>query len=319
MNSHLSDPDGEHASPHAFRDVSTTRGLGYQSRSYAEALWTIGRAEPLGDTGGHVLIRDIVGSDRNDLAGPYPILACADWQVIGEALCAPPGNPVSLTIVTDPFCTLSAERLAGLFDVCRPFHDHWLIDLAAPLVTSRHHSRKLRQAGGSRIEVVPANPALARRFAELYAHLVARKGIADLRTFETESLVAQLAVPGALLVTAWEGETLLGTDVYYQEGRIVRAHLSAYAPEGYSRAISYPMMAAAVDYFRPLADFIDLGGAPAVKGDGVRHFKQGWTALSRASYLCGRIFDHRAYAALSPACYTDWFPAYRAGEYVSSF
>ena len=72
-------------------------------------------------------------------------------------------------------------------------------------------------------------------------------------------------------------------------------------------------MAAAVEHFRPIADVIDLGGAPtiegAVTGSGVGHFKQGWTRLSRPNDLCGKVYDREAYVALSAQHDTSWFPA----------
>ena len=296
---------------------------GYRSAGYAAALRVQGTPVLLGATGGWVFSRPIAGTGRTDLVGPYPLFCCADWSALRPALSGTlPLEPVTATLVTEPFCPLSPNALADMFDVCRVLHNHWLIDLTAPLTPSRHHRRKLKRAQGVRIEAAPADPAMAADWVRLYGTLVARKRISDLRAFSADSLSAQLGVPGAHLVSAWEGRRMIGADLYYVDGPVAYAHLSAYAPEGYARAVSYPMIAVAAEYFRVLADVLDLGGAPAAEagheGGGVAHFKRGWTTLTRPSYLCGKIFDAAAYARLSGGTEVAWFPAYRNGEFAGT-
>lgn len=313
---------------------------GYRSAAYAAALAGIGRPRPFGATGGHLLERAIPDCDRTDLMGPYPVFCCTDWAALGpavaaleEAGCAGTGSvsgpvslpPVSLTLVTDPFCPLDRDALAAIFDLCAPLHDHMTIDLARPLAPSKHHRKKLRRADPTtRIEAGPADPALGPAFAGLYAGLARKKGIGDLRRFDAASLEAQLAVPGAHLVTARDAAgTLIGADLFYLDGGVAYAHLSAYAARGYDLSVSYPMIAAAHAHFAPLARWIDLGGVPAgtaggsAEGGGVGHFKRGWTDLSRPTYLCGTVLDQaandRLTAARAPGA--EWFPAYRAGEF----
>jgi len=310
---------------------TSSSDAGYRSAAYAAALGALGQARPLGETGGWVIERSIENCDHTDLMGPYPLFSCADWSALAPAVAAlkepnsaetePDFAPLSLTLVSDPFCPLSAGDLSAIFDLCTPLHDHMLIDLAAPLAPSKHHRKKLRRAGPARIEAGPADAAMGPAFARLYAGLAEKKGITDLRRFDAGSLTAQLAVPGAHLVTAWEGARLLGADLYYLDGTVASAHLSAYAPEGYARSVSYPMIAAAHAYFAPRARWIDLGGVPAAEagasGGGVGHFKRGWTDIARPSHLCGAVLNRPAYARLSQerAPGTTWFPAYRAGEF----
>lgn len=300
---------------------SSLSDRGYLSNAYAGSLREFGRAVPFGTTGGYVLERTISGSHRKDMFGPYPVFTCSDWTSLPSAIRSLSGDPVTLTLVIDPFCPLPHSEMSEIFDVFRRFKDHWVIDLSAPFTPSRHHIRKLKQAGSVRVEIGPTTP-LVPAFLELYRHLVQRKGISDLRNFSRSSLISQLAVPGAQLVTAWDGTCLLGADLYYSEGRIIRAHLSAYSHEGYVRSVSYPMMLEAVAHFRSTADVIDLGGTPAIEssktGGGVGHFKMGWTRLSRSSFLCGKVFDHEYYAALSAKHNCSWFPAYRFGEFAST-
>jgi hypothetical protein len=288
---------------------------GYASAAYVRALGQV--PVPLGATGGHLIERPIVGTDLTDLTGPYPLFTCGDWSALAPAIAALSPGPVTLTLVIDPFSPFSAEELAAIFPICRKLHDHWVIDITQPLAPSKHHRRKLREYPAPRIEAGPADPTFGPAWAGLYAHLIDKKDIQDARAFSAESLGAQLAVPGAHLVTAWEGATLLGADLYYLDRGRAFAHLSAYAPEGYARSVSYPMLAAAVDYLRPLADVIDLGGAAAgAAGQGMAHFKAGWTGQTRPSQLCGKVLDPAAYARLAPGADPDgFFPAYRAGEF----
>lgn len=305
---------------------------GYHSAAYAAALTGIGRARPFGATGGYLLERQIPDCDHTDLMAPYPVFSCTDWGALGTAVAGlrmansaetePLSSALSLTLVTDPFCPLGPGRLGQIFDLCRPLGDHYLIDLAQPLAPSKHHRKKLRRAGEARIKAGPARADVSPAFAALYAGLADKKGITDLRRFDAASLAAQVAVPGAHLVTAHDGETLLGADLYYLDGDVAYAHLSAYAPEGYARSVSYPMIAAAHAYFASRARWIDLGGIPAHEagqtGGGVGHFKRGWTDITRPTYLCGAVLNQEAYDRLAadraPAG-TTWFPAYRAGEF----
>lgn len=292
-------------------------GAGYSSRAYLAALGH--EAAPLGRTGGFVARRAIGDSGRYDLAGAWPLFCCPDWPALAEAVAALGTAPVSLTLVADPFAPLGPRDLAAIFPLCRVLHDHWIIDLAAPPRLSAHHRRKLRRAAPPQIRIGAPWPGLAGAWAGLYRHLVDRKEIGDARAFSPAALEAQLFVPGAEIVTAWEGDRLLGADLYYLDRGIAYAHLSAYAPEGYAASVSYPMMAAAIDHFAAGALAIDLGGAPAgTSGPGVAAFKAGWTGLTRPSFLCGKVLDPAAYETLAPgADPAGWFPAYRAGEYRS--
>ena len=290
----------------------------YRSAAYAAALGKLGRVLPLGETGGFVIERSIAGTGWRDLMGPYPLLCCADWHALEAAVAALGTDYVTLTIVTDPFCPLPPEKLAASFPLCRPFHDHHIIDLDAPPAPSRHHRRSLRQAAdGIRLEAGSADPGLLEQWVQLYAALVVRKTIGDMRAFDRESLAHQLSVPGAQLVTAWEDDDLLGADLYYADHGVIYAHLSAYSEKGYARSVSYPMMAHAIRYFSGRARYLDLGGAPAGAGQGVAQFKRGWSALTRPSYLCGKVLDPTAFgelcAPLDPAI--SYFPPYRLGEF----
>jgi len=298
-------------------DITASQPPGYRSAAYASALIGLGRPVPLGETGGFLIERTIPGTPYKDLMGPYPLFCCSNWDALEPALAALGTAHVTLTLVTDPFCPLPPERLAEIFLRCHPLHDHYLIDLAAPPALSRHHRRKLRQADPSiRIKAAPAAARDLAAWMRLYTNLIARKGITDLRRFDEDSFRHQHLVPGTHVVTAWDEDEILGADIYYLDGDVAWAHLSAYAEAGYDRSVSYPMMAHAMDHFRPRARWIGLGGAPTVAacdtGGGIAHFKGGWTSVTRQSHLCGVIFDVAAYAELcSDSSEDDYFPPYR--------
>jgi hypothetical protein len=293
----------------------TGLACGYRSAAYADSLAALGRALPLGDTGGFVIEREIAGSNAVDLMGPYPLLSCTHWDALGEALAGFGANAVSLTLVTDPFCPLSAGRLAAIFPLCRPLHDHYLIDLEAPPALSRHHQRKLRRVGAVELRAGPAQTSDLDDWVRLYDVLIARNSIEDLRKFNRESFRHQLSVPGAHLVSAWEQGEMVGADLYYQDRGFVFAHLSAYSERGYAQSVSYPMMGCAIEYFRGKSEFIDLGGVPT-GASGLLEFKAGWTGVTRPSYLCGKVLNPARYAELCKGlAETAYFPAYRQSDF----
>ncbi len=294
----------------------TSLGCGYHSGAYAASLAALGRAVPMGETGGFVIERQIAGSGAADMMGPYPLFCCTHWNALVEAVARLGADAVSLTLVIDPFCPLSAVQLAAIFPLCRPFHDHYLIDLGPPPALSRHHQRKLRKAAAVELRAAPAQESDLDDWARLYEVLVARKKIEDLRKFDRESFRHQLSVPGAHLVSAWEQGEMLGADLYYQDMDRVYAHLSAYSDRGYAQSVSYPMMAHAIEYFRGKAEFIDLGGVPAGAAPGLLEFKAGWTRVTRPSHLCGKVLNPARYAELSKGlAETAYFPAYRQGDF----
>lgn len=306
-------------------------GTGYQSIAFAQALGSIGTPLPLGATGGHVLRRAIPDSDETDLMGPYPLFSCPNWDALAPAIddlraTGKTGSipaDLSVTLVTDPFCPFDQTALEQTFDHVVPLHQHLLIDLAEPLEPSRHHRRKLRKAGPARIEAGAASAAYGDDWVRLYGVLAEKKGMQDLRRFNADSLVGQLTVPGAHLVTAWdEADQMIGANLYYLQGDVAYSHLLAYSDEGYARSVSFPMLVAAFEYFAPQALWINLGGVPAAadggKDEGVGRFKRGWANIERPTYLCGAILNNSGYSRLSNARVpggTTWFPAYRAGQF----
>ncbi len=79
---------------------------------------------------------------------------------------------------------------------------------------------------------------------------------------------------------------------------------------------------AALNHQQPDCVPLDLGASPGVSrdtSDGLTRFKQGWATGTRMAYFCGRIFDRDKYAWIvgaKSARDTDYFPAYRKGEFA---
>ena len=110
----------------------------------------------------------------------------------------------------------------------------------------------------------------------------------------------------------------LGGQVWYICGEVAYSHLTALTPEGYRLRASYAIYAAAIDTLCPQVRWLDLGGGAGLQcntSDGLAVFKRGWANDERATFLCGRILDHRRYAMLTAQCPANgYFPAYRASE-----
>jgi hypothetical protein len=298
--------------------------LGYRSRAYAEALGMAEGIIELPASGGQLLTRRLQGRNLTDACGAYPVFSCATPSRLGEDIGGLGDDLVSVTLVADPLTPWDTAALAELFPVMRALADHYVIDLGQPgHRPSSHHRRKLRQAAGHNTEIrIEADPlALAPQWTNLYAVLIGQVGITGLRRFSPEIFRRMLAVPGTVLFTAWDGGTLLGADWYFEDGDRIYAHLSAYAESGYARAVSYPMMDAALRHFAARgARVLDLGGVPLVEGGGrgLAQFKQGWSTRTLPCRLCGRVLNPARYAELTAAASplsAEYFPRYRHGEF----
>ena len=298
--------------------------VGYRNRDYALALGMTSRLLPLAASGGQLLIRAIDDTGHSDACGSYPVFACKDPARLEDDLASLPGDLITATIVLDPLSSWDLGTLAPLLQVVRPLADHFVIDLDDPRrQPSSHHRRKLRQAAAHNTDIrIEADAvALAPQWTRLYDVLIEQVGITGLRRFSGEIFARMLAVPGTVLFTAWDGRNLLGADWYFEDGDRIYAHLSAYSRAGYARAVSYPMMDAALQHFAARgARVLDLGGVPLVEGGGrgLAQFKQGWATRTLPCWLCGRVLNPIVYATLtaaaSPAS-AGYFPRYRFGEF----
>jgi hypothetical protein len=297
---------------------------GYRSRRYAESLAEVGEPVALDRSGGWVLRRRVPYGPDVDAMGCYPLFACRDWRALRADLERLTGV-VALSLVADPFGDFDEPLLATTFpDLCRPFKDHFVVDLARRPALPVHHRRNVRTAAGQVIVERCDTPARhAAEWVALYRTLIARHGIRGIAAFSAEALAGQLDVPGLVMLRATDASGApVGMTLWIEQDDVAYYHLGAYSDAGYEAHASYALFDHALAFFGDRVRWADLGagaGAVPAANDGLTRFKRGWSTGTRPAFLCGRIFDRAAYdrlAQASGASGSSYFPAYRAGEFA---
>lgn len=289
---------------------------GYADGAYAQSLSEWGEPRRLPRSGGTILVRAVPDSPLVDGMGPYPLFACRDWEGLGADVDELAGELVTLTLVTDPFANASPDRLAEWFpDRCLPFKDHQVVDLSRPPLesASSHHrrdaSRALRRA---EVQLVAEPSTLLDEWTALYGALVERHGVEGIARFSRASFARQLELPDLVAFRAGAGDTLLGAALWIVSDQVAYYHLAATSEEGQRLGISYGLVATALEHFaREGWAWASLGAGAGLADtdDGLTRFKRGWASGTRTAYLCGRVLERDAYAALGGGA--EYFPAYR--------
>ncbi len=294
---------------------------GYLHANYAQAFKHLGEPHYLPRSQGWIIKRPIPGVSYQDAMGCYPIFACRHWRSLGGDLEKLKGELVSLTLVTDPFGEFELMDLRSAFpDLVRPYKEHFVVSLDRPLkeIVCSHHQRNARKAL-SHLTVERCTSATAfDEWITLYAHLIRRHAIAGVATFSRESFARQWQVPGLVIFrAAAQGETV-GMTLWYRSEDRAYYHLAAYSPRGYQLKASFALFWRALEFFSSEGlRWAALGAGAGLENDGtdgLARFKRGWATESRTVYLCGRIFDHQLYTALSGTSAVNtspFFPAYR--------
>ena len=297
---------------------------GYLHPEYAEALGEFGSPHMLPRCGGWILRRRVSGTAAEDAMGCYPLFTCQRWRCLGDDVTALGGETVALSLVTDPLGDYRSQELRRVFpDLCRPYKDHFILDLGGGYsVPSAHHRRNVRRAQGSiEVERCPDPTEHGAEWVRLYQQLIARHGLRGIPAFSPVSLVRQLQVPGLTMFRAVYRGVTAGITLWYTQGDLAYYHLGAYSGEGYAMRASFAIFHHAIEHFRGRVRTVSLGAGAGAWGDGtdgLTRFKRGWATGTRRAWLCGRIFNHQQYAALRARTSTEgerYFPAYRAGEF----
>jgi hypothetical protein len=298
---------------------------GYRSRRYAESLAEVGEPLALQASGGWVLRRRLPHAADVDAMGCYPLFACRDWRALRGDLDRLAGDVVALSLIADPFGDFDEPLLAATFpELCRPFKDHFVVDLARRPELPAHHRRNVR-AAASRVSVERCEmpPRHAADWVALYRTLIARHDIRGIAAFSAETLVRQLDVPGLVMLRAVDASgTTAGMTLWIEQDDVAYYHLGAYSDAGYEAHASYALFDSALGFFADRVRWADLGagaGVVANARDGLTRFKRGWSTGTRLAFLCGRVFDRAAYDRLVRVAGTSgsaYFPAYRAGEFA---
>ncbi|GAB4531034.1 MAG: hypothetical protein Kow0063_09830 [Anaerolineae bacterium] len=310
-------------------DVSNARRVettGYLHPDYARSLAEYGVPRELPRCQGWILERAIPGTTYRDAMGPYPLFLCQDWSQLHADLEDWGSDAISLAVVTDPFGTYDLTYLRRCFgDVVIPYKQHFVVDLSQSpgAFVSRHHQRYARKALREiRVERCPDPVRAIDEWTELYAHLIERHNINGLARFSRAIFEKQLSVPGMVALRAVHAGTTVGMTLWYIHGDAGYYHLGAYSPAGYKLRASFALFWSAIAHFADTGlRWLNLGAGAGVKeskDDGLRRFKRGWATGVLTAYFCGRVFDRDRYleiVKLKEASTTDYFPAYRQGEF----
>jgi hypothetical protein len=262
--------------------------------------------------------------DATDAMGCYPLFCCGDWRRLGDDLHELQNKIVSLVLVSDPFGNYTPELLKSVFDVVRPYKEHFVADLSLPLeqfTSARHRKSGRKTLQKISVEVCPDPLAYLDEWVWLYGQLIERHRIRGMRCFSRDAFAKQLAVPGLVMFRATEGKEPLSLDLWYVQGDVAQAHLVGTSPRGYELQVSYGLKLFILQHFTGKVRWVNLGAVPGVSTDannGLASFKRGWSSETRTAYLCGKILNPSAYHELVRATRSEnveFFPAYRAGEF----
>jgi len=300
---------------------------GYLHPQYAQSLSPFGVPLELVRSEGWVLQRSIPDSAFHDAMGCYPIFCCGNWPQLEADLEDLAAGLVCLSVVTDPFGEYDPAFLQRCFrDVVIPFKEHFIIDLSRPLETFAHphHRRNARKALRElQIEKCACPADFLDSWTVLYRDLVTRHAISGITAFSRESFAGQLRVPGIVAFRAIHNDVTVGMLLWYEQGNRAYYHLGAYSLLGYDLGASFALFDFSIQYFAEHGFvWLNLGaGAGAgVSGDsGLTRFKRGWSTGLRTAYFCGRVFDQTKYQEIVNVRHvppTNYFPAYRLGEFV---
>jgi hypothetical protein len=299
---------------------------GYLHPLYPESLGEFGRPRLMQASGGWILERSIPGYEDRDAMGCYPIFVCRDWGQLSDDLAGVGNDLVSLAIVTDPFGNYTLADLQACFTTVVPFKEHHVIDLSQSGhgQVSKHH-RYYAKKSLERVSVETcANPAqFLDEWVDLYGELIQRHHLKGIQAFSIKAFERQLRVPGLVVLRAvYEGKTV-GVHLWYLHGDVAYSHLAAFNSTGYELMASYALYWSALDYLSGRARWLDLGAGAGTKNDasdGLAQFKRGWAKDTRMVHFCGRILNHEKYKRITEGkemSATDYFPAYRRGEFGS--
>jgi len=302
-----------------------SRATGYLHPRYAASLAEFGTLLGLASCGGWILEREIPGWPYHDAMGLYPLFLCRDWSLLAHDLAQLEIRLVSLSFVTDPFGDLVVDDLKHSFEVCFPYKEHYITNLAEPIekIVSKGHQKDARRSLRKvSVESIATPQAYVGEWTQLYDELISRHHIRGIRRFSRRAFDDQLRVPGTVYFRVLYQGRLVGGYVYYLQSDVVYGHLAALTQEGYALGASYAAIWTAIEYFSGKATWVDHGGGAGAnqgEADGLAHFKRGWAAETRPVYFCGHVLDRGKYAELAGASgmpNSTYFPIYRAGEFA---
>lgn len=231
---------------------------------------------------------------------------------------------VSLVLVTDPLAPIDEDGLRACFDTVRSYKQHYIVDCRqapASFVGRSHRRHALRALRDVSVERCVQPLDWLDEWMRLYGVLARRHSITGVRLFEREAMARQLAVPGMEMFRSSVDGRTVGLDLWFVQGDVAHGHLAAFDDEGHARHAAYASKWRVLEHFHGRVACLNLGaGRASDASDGLSYFKQGFSTGTRPAWLCGRVFQPDAYAALARRRTVRdvgadvYFPAYRAGE-----
>lgn len=247
-------------------------------------------------------------------------MTARDWTSVGADLQTLPEDVVSFVGVTDPFGDYSKPLLDGAFpDLVTQYKDHHVVESARWSGGSKHHRYYARRAARLVRARLADDPAeYAGVWWSLASVLAERHSIRGIGALSAGAYRKQLAIPGVnlFLAEADDGEIVAAQIWMTNEGAAYN-HAMASSERGYAISASYALYAASIDHLSRRFPLLDLGAtADESPRGGLGQFKAGWATTTRPVFLCGKILNASAYAALSAGVPDEvrYFPRYRAAE-----
>jgi len=145
--------------------------------------------------------------------------------------------------------------------------------------------------------------------------------LSGIKAFSRKSFAVQLGIPGLVGLRAVYRDQTVGAHLWMQHNGAAHSHLAAFSDKGYELMAAYALYAGAIQYFTGKVRWLNFGSGAGLSGegtDGLTQFKRGWATTTRTAWFCGKVLQPERYSALSALrCKTDtnYFPAYRHGEF----
>jgi len=297
---------------------------GYLHPLYAESFSEIGTPFYLPKSKGWLIKRKIPGTEYYDAMGPYPLLFCENWEYLIEDINALKNDLVAVSFVIGPLEKLPLEHLEDNLDFFHKYRNHFLLDTAQPVEKSISAGRRktaLKALHTVDVEFEIAPDINLDEWCCLYKNLIKTHNISGIREFSRNSFSKQIAIPSTYYFRAVKGEEVVGGALFYLQNNSAYYHLAASTEKGYELHAAYAVVWSAINVLSYKIRWIELQGGTSRNSedsDGLSEFKRGWSNFEKKSYFCGKILNPQIYDFITnnkKIQTTQWFPAYRFGEY----
>jgi len=297
---------------------------GYLHPLYAESFSEIGTPLYLPKSKGWLIKRQIPGTNYFDAMGPYPLFFCENWDVLIEDFIGLKNELVSISLVLSPFSDFPINEYQDFFEIFKVYKDHYILDLSLPLnkTISKNKQRNAKRALRNLDVELKVSPNIdLDEWVILYNCLIELHDIDGLRAFSRKSFENQIAIPNTHYFRILHNRKVVGGNLFYIQGDVAYAHLSAFTEEGYELGAAYAVKWVALNHLKKMIRWVNFGGGvdeSSEKIGGLDLFKKGWSSSSEKSYFCGKILNKELYEQLSiqkSDNNNQWFPSYRYNDF----